>query len=96
VEYFSVTAEPSILRLRGELDAASVPVLWASMSRAAEQPRTIDLSELTFIDSSGLHALLIIRNDYEGVQVVNPQPNVRRVMDVLGITEQLIDAIHVA
>ncbi len=49
------------VRLRGELDMAGVPSLEATVERiCAEGARsvTIDLAELTFIDSTGLAAIV--------------------------------------
>jgi anti-sigma B factor antagonist len=48
------------LLLTGELDIASVPVLEDRLSAlgAGERSVRLDLSQLDFIDSSGLHALI--------------------------------------
>jgi anti-sigma B factor antagonist len=46
--------------LRGELDIATAPLLWESLTEVAvgaAETVLLDLSQLTFIDSSGLHAL---------------------------------------
>jgi len=46
------------LRLVGELDMASVPMLKAELERLpAGRGHALDLAELTFLDSSGLNAL---------------------------------------
>ena len=46
------------LRLAGELDLRSLPPLTAAFAALpAEGQATLDLSGLTFIDSSGLHAI---------------------------------------
>jgi len=52
------------LLLSGELDLASAPTLLEAVSIAARAPDalTIDLSRLSFIDSSGVHALLRARD----------------------------------
>jgi anti-sigma B factor antagonist len=56
---------PSIARVivRGELDLASAPQLDDALSEAASGSVAVilDLSELTFMDSSGLHAILTAR-----------------------------------
>ncbi len=49
-----------VLTLRGELDMASVEVVWARLDelRAAGEPALLDLDELDFMDSSGLRLVL--------------------------------------
>lgn len=53
------------LRLTGELDITSVPVLEDRLSRSRTNGVAVrlDLSELDFIDSSGLHALIRAMNE---------------------------------
>jgi anti-anti-sigma factor len=54
-------ADPSVVVLRGELDMATAPavaVTVASRLRAGCRHLTIDLSDVTFMDSQGLNALL--------------------------------------
>ena len=53
------------LRLTGELDIASVPVLEDRVSRlrASAVAVRLDLSKLDFIDSTGLHALIRAMKD---------------------------------
>jgi anti-anti-sigma factor len=51
-------AEPHVLVIRGELDAATAPALAA---RLAAEPsiRVIDLRHVTFVDARGLRPLLL-------------------------------------
>src|SRR3954452_9307920 len=52
------------LDLVGELDVAAVATIeetWAQVVRFAETRVVVDLSQLRFIDSSGMHALLRLR-----------------------------------
>jgi ABC-type transporter Mla MlaB component len=50
------------LRLIGELDLASAPALTEALTSIdGDGQLTLDLSELTFIDSTGLHAILQAR-----------------------------------
>jgi len=51
----------AILRLAGEVDVATAPILVSSFRDLAEQKLTevvVDTSGVTFMDSSGLHALI--------------------------------------
>jgi anti-anti-sigma factor len=49
-----------VLRLTGELDVGSAPVLRHRLSQlsAEKRPVRLDLSQLGFIDSSGMHLLV--------------------------------------
>jgi anti-anti-sigma factor len=55
---------PVLLRLRGELEVQTAPVLRARvLDLMAEQvPLVLELHELVFLDSSGLAALLELRS----------------------------------
>lgn len=55
---------PATLVISGELDVASGPVLEHAVARVVDgqgEDFRLDLSELTFMDSSGLHAILTAR-----------------------------------
>ncbi|WP_394425596.1 STAS domain-containing protein [Streptomyces sp. SGAir0957] len=57
------TAGIEVLTAAGEIDASSIPALSAALSAAndgaAEKPRTVlDLGAVTFMDSTGINALL--------------------------------------
>ena len=55
----------------------------------------VDLSELTFMDSSGITALVKARNRMadEGNELIltRPHPIVRRALEVTGLTSWLVD-----
>lgn len=57
--------EWTVLRLTGELDLGSVPVLRHRLAQlsADKRPVRLDLSGLGFIDSSGMHLLIAALND---------------------------------
>ena len=64
---FSITYKgPMSFFLEGELDIASVPAVQAALndSIGAGGPITLDLSGLTFIDSSGVSAILKAAKDH--------------------------------
>jgi anti-anti-sigma factor len=84
--------------LTGELDMATVPILdhqLAASERDDAKAIVIDLRDLSFIDSSGLHALLRAhrRSETNGHRflLVGASPIVRRLCEVTG-TEFLLDA----
>ena len=84
-----------IITVAGEIDVATVPLL----SRRIEEipvgsPAVIvDLSELTFIDSSGLSALVTCHNrlqngEHQGVvQLVVSRPAILNLLTITGLLE---------
>jgi anti-sigma B factor antagonist len=84
-----------IIHARGEVDLSSVELLRSQID-AARRERTvtlIDLSEITFMDSSGLHLLIEAAREAEGdgwsLFVVRPSAPVRRVLEVSGTLRML-------
>lgn len=83
--------------VQGEIDAATAPTLTADLARAVSAgagPVEVDLSAVTFIDSSGLRALIVARRDAEAagqtLRIVEASDVVTRLLDVTGLTETLM------
>ena len=76
-------------RLVGELDLSTVPALAEALSDLdPDQQITLDLSELTFIDSSGVQAIFEHALSGERKLVLaNPSNEVVRTLEILGIKE---------
>ena len=91
VATFEVHAStPSLLRLCGELDLASAPILARAIAPATTPGATIelDLTALTFIDSSGIKVLCHALRDLgaNGRLIVrHPRPPVRRTLQLTGL-----------
>ena len=95
-EVLGITVEdgedPPVCRLSGELDALNAPRLRALLLERGQDERglVLDLSELQFIDSSGLGVLVGALKRYEaagqGLTLRAPRPSVRRVLDMTGLT----------
>jgi anti-anti-sigma factor len=84
------------LALRGELDMASAPDLDLALRRLwseATDALTLDLSELTFMDSTGLRTLLrvgeLARQHACELLVIPGPPQIRRLFEVTGMLDQL-------
>lgn len=82
----------SRLAVSGEVDVATVPELLAEAHRLleADPPRLeVDLKEVTFIDSSGLGALVQIQKaaDDKGISVVLTRSSgpTRRLLELTGL-----------
>jgi anti-anti-sigma factor len=84
-----------VVAVAGEVDMATAPELRTCLD-ALEGRVVVDLAEVTFLDSSGMGALVVARKrllDLGGDLVVRaPQPHVRHVLEVTGLTELLEDA----
>jgi anti-sigma B factor antagonist len=83
------------LRVTGELDLASASELSAALAPLVAEPGdvTIDVSELSFIDSSGVHALTKGAEalaDRGAIRLVHPSAPVRSVLDMTGLSEQFL------
>jgi anti-sigma B factor antagonist len=87
------TDDPRRYRLVGELDLYSVDELSEGLKPkvAAGGDLRLDLSELTFLDSSGIRALLQLNAQLEDGSLIleRPSPFARRVMGVVGVGESL-------
>jgi anti-anti-sigma factor len=84
---------PTVLALTGELDMAGAPALqraFDDLAKAGVSELAVDLSALDFIDSTGINALVsaIRETQSRGGRAVlaAPRPNVRRVLEIVGIT----------
>jgi anti-anti-sigma factor len=96
--------EPSghlVLGVEGEIDLAVADQLEEALARAAERAERIavDLSECTFIDSTGIAVLLRAHNRPDGpaLTVLRPSGQVLRVFEVTGLTTNngfVVDALE--
>jgi anti-sigma B factor antagonist len=81
--------EPRGLRLIGELDISGVDALAEAIAGLADgaAPLTLDMSQLTFMDSSGLRELLLAAREPEEqpIRLLAPSPSVRRVLEIAGV-----------
>jgi anti-anti-sigma factor len=86
-----------IVGLVGELDLACTDLIVAvdDLDMTDIDTITVDLSELEFIDSTGVQALLRLHTHQVGagreLAFVDPQPAVRRTFATLGIDHYLTD-----
>ena len=84
-----------VVSLGGEFDAASAEECEDRLSDLIDGQGNLslrfDLRDLEFIDSSGLHvlagALGRLRERGGDLVLYNPQPSVRRVLDICGLTQ---------
>ena len=94
VEVLTDGQKPPRLRLRGEIDILTVPVLHESLSALADGGDiVIDLTEVDFIGLAGLEALCqkarCLRQRGGRLVVSSPSAITRRVIDIMGVAELL-------
>jgi anti-anti-sigma factor len=92
MESFTVTPLVSPqhgLRLIGELDMATVNQLTTALETVSRNgPVTLDLAQLTFIDSTGLHAIMQFASSQNGsgpVILAGPSATARRALEIAGL-----------
>jgi anti-anti-sigma factor len=84
-----------VVALCGELDLDGADRVRDSLARAGGLPQCrhlrVDVSQLTFIDSYALGALVSARNTVAGagatLTLVNPSPPVRKAIQVTGLAD---------
>ncbi|MDQ3896781.1 MAG: STAS domain-containing protein [Actinomycetota bacterium] len=89
----SVDSEHEI-RLLGELDMSTAPRLRDELVRLTSDGAsvvTLDLSDLAFIDSTGLSVLITalkrLRQQGGDLTLRSPTPGTRKVLEITGLTE---------
>ena len=82
------------VRLMGELDMSTAPQLREELLRLASDGATmvtVDLSDLAFVDSTGLSVLITglkrLRQQGGEMALRSPSPGTRRVLEITGLTE---------
>ncbi len=92
-----VVADPagswSVVRASGEVDIQSSPLLDEALRSVLDQGSSsirVDFGEVTFLDSTGLSVLIgaLRRCQSAGgeFRLVSPRPNVRKVLEITGLT----------
>jgi anti-anti-sigma factor len=94
-EQLSIDVQPEAeavrLILAGELDLTSTVGLRTCFEVLDPTWRrvVIDLSGVTFLDSTGIHEILLARKrcaaEQRCLEVIRARPNVRRVLDIAGV-----------
>ncbi len=92
MEIFTKTENPLVIGIRGEVDADNCGAM-ADQVLAVHQsdPEVlVDLSEMTFLDSSGISAFLELKTTVEeqdrSLRLTHPTDSVRRVLEITGLT----------
>lgn len=71
------------VRLAGELDLSNVSSLRAKLA-SIDGPAVVDLSDVTYLDSTALNELAVLRRRVGNVALVVGSPNIRRTLEIVG------------
>jgi anti-anti-sigma factor len=77
-----------VAHLSGEIDLANAADLFAAV-RVTNDTAIVDLSDVTFVDSSALNQLVILHKDIELRIVATPGTQPRRVLELAGLVQVL-------
>lgn len=92
VERIADPAGALVLKVSGELDLSSVASLRAQVEESLEErPGKVvfEFSALRFMDSSGIAFLLTVAERVNLVELRNPTPMLRRLIELSGLTTTL-------
>jgi anti-sigma B factor antagonist len=81
-----------VVRLRGEIDISNAEAIGARLELLVEGRSdrvVVDLSNLNFMDSSGIAMLLHVVDRFGSVAIRNPTNVVRRIIESTGLTDIL-------
>ena len=76
--------------MHGELDMATVLALEAWLTQLDGQPLDVDLSGVTFFDSSALRTFLVAHKRNPNLRIVNPSTAVKKVLEITGTFDYLV------
>src|SRR5688500_17687628 len=89
----SIDGDVGRVTITGELDADAAPRLISAMHEIAAPPRRgveLDCEGLTFLDSAGVRALIVARNEAirNGIDLVlvHPSAQLTRVIEMTGLS----------
>jgi anti-anti-sigma factor len=80
----------------GELDLATAPQLGQALGGAQRQARVVvlDLRELTFMDTSGVHLIIDAADDARQsggrLMLVRPPPQIDRLLTLTGVADEVL------
>lgn len=84
----------AVVLVEGELDAYSAPVLEAAISGHTGADLRLDLSGVSFIDSTGIRVVVTadnrLREQDHRLVVVHPSPSVLRLLQLTSLDERFV------
>jgi anti-anti-sigma factor len=84
----SVTGDRVTVVVLGEVDMATADTMFQAAGGDGVRSATLDLRGVTFFDSAAIHAVIRLAERYPDALRVLPSPQVRRVLDISGLSGQ--------
>jgi anti-sigma B factor antagonist len=84
----SVAGDRATVVVRGEVDMSTADAMVRAATGEGAGHVTLDLRGVTFFDSAAIHALIRLAERFRGAFEVIPSPQVRRVLDISGLSTQ--------
>jgi len=78
---------PRVAHLSGEIDVANAGELFAIVKAGVDGTGVVDLSDVSFVDSSALNQLVQLHSDIELRIVAAPGTPPRRLLELTGLTQ---------
>ena len=83
-----VTDDQVVVTVTGEVDMSTADAMLQAATRDGAHAATLDLRAVTFFDSAAIHALLRLAEHYGTQLNVLPSAQVRRVLEISGLSTQ--------
>ena len=84
---FTVDVSESSVKISGEIDLLTAPAMIDAVLKSSIAE--LDLSEVTFMGSTGLDALMVLRQQRAALRIVASSPAVQRLLAITDMTELL-------
>ncbi|MBN6051553.1 STAS domain-containing protein, partial [Nonomuraea sp. RK-328] len=106
MESLNVTVETqprrAVAHLRGEIDLATAELLKTSLDTMIEGPSVsaleVDLSQVSFIDCSGLRVLIAVKRSLQRrggtFSLAHLSPSAQRLLTAAGLDDHLVECAH--
>ena len=81
-----------IVQIEGEIDIVSLAALQIEIDQVLDQSASsarIDMTNLRFMDSSGIAVLLRFAERFGPLEIINPSRIIRQIIEVIGISDIL-------
>jgi anti-anti-sigma factor len=76
-----------VIRVTGEVDMATAGQLLGALAPDRGRPFVVDLTETTFMDSTGLAALVNARKQGAPIVLRNPSNSLRKILAISGLDQ---------